>query len=298
VLIGPSENDPVWQTYVATFRNALAKLGWLEGSNLRIELRFGGGDPDRIRSHAAELVSLSPDAIVTSTGATTRAVQQQTQAIPILFVGGGDPAAVGGVRNIARPEGNITGFSAPEPSIAGKWLELLKEAVPRVSRAAIIFIPDLTGEIGTKYFSSIDAAAQRLGLRVIKMPVSDTVDIVRAIDAFAGEPDGGIVVLPPPPTPVVREAIFRLAAEHRLPAIYPSRADAVAGGLMSYARDIGDDYRRAATYADRILRGAKVSELPVQFPTKLELAINLKTAKALGLTVPPSLLARADEVIE
>jgi putative tryptophan/tyrosine transport system substrate-binding protein len=296
-LIGRAENDPFTQASRAAFQEALAKLGWIEGRNLRIDLRFAADDPYRIRAYAMELVGLAPDVIVTGSAVATRAVQQQTQTIPIVFVGGGDPAAIGLVRNIARPEGNTTGFSGPEPSIAGKWLELLKEAVPRVSRVAIIFNPEIA-PTAPNYISLIEASAPALGIEAIKTPFRNAIEIVRAIDVFAAEPNGGLIILPPPGTTAIRETIVPLAAENRLPAIYPSRADAAAGGLLAYTTDTVDANRRTATYVDRLLRGAKVADLPVQFPTKFELIINLKTAKALGLTVPNNLLLTADEVIE
>jgi putative ABC transport system substrate-binding protein len=296
-LIGRAENDPLSQASRAAFQEALAKLGWIEGRNLRIDLRFAADDPYRIRAYATELVRLAPDVIVTGAAVATRAVQQQTRTIPIVFVGGGDPAAIGLVRTIARPEGNITGFSGPEPSIAGKWLELLKEAAPRVSRIAIVFNPEIA-PTAPNYISLIEASAPALGIQTIKAPFHNAIEIVRAIDSFATEPNGGLIILPPPDTTAIRETIVPLAAENRLPAIYPGRSDAAAGGLLAYTTDQVDTSRRTATYVDRLLRGAKVADLPVQFPTKFELIINLKTAKALGLTVPITLLGRADEVIE
>jgi putative tryptophan/tyrosine transport system substrate-binding protein len=296
-LSNGTEDNPGTQASVAALREGVAKLGWIEGRNLRIDLRFGADNADRFHTYAAELVNIAPDVIVTSGGAASRAVQQQTQTIPIVFTAGGDPVAEGLVRNIARPEGNITGFSTLEPSIAGKWLELLKDAAPHVTRVAIIFVPELA-TTGASYISSIESAATALGVRTTKSPVRIAVDIVRAIDAFAAEPKGGLVVLPPPPAPTIRETLLHLATEHRLPAIYPSREDTVAGGLMSYQADIIDRSRRAAIYIDRILRGAKVNELPIQFPTKIDLVINLNAAKAIGLIIPEAFLLRADEVIE
>jgi putative ABC transport system substrate-binding protein len=296
-LIGGAENDRARQADLGALRESLARLGWIEGRNLRIDLRFAADDPDRTRAYAAELVGLAPDVIVTGGGPPTRAVQQQTQTIPIVFASGADAVAIGLVRNIARPEGNITGFSNREPSIAGKWLELLKEAAPRVTRVAIIFNPELV-VTGPFYISSIEAAASALGIQAITTRVRNAVDIVRAIDAFAAEPNGGLIVLPPTLTTAIRETIFQLVAQHRLPAIYPNKLWATDGGLISYGSDLLDQYRRSAVYVDRILRGAKVSELPVQFPTKFELVVNLKTAKAIGLTIPEAFLLRADEVIE
>jgi putative ABC transport system substrate-binding protein len=295
-LIGRTENlEP--QAGRAAFQEALAKLGWIEGRNLRIDLRFAADDPYHIRAYAMELVGLAPDVIVTSAAVVTRAVQQQTQTIPIVFIGGGDPAAIGLVRNIAQPEGNTTGFSGPEPSIAGKYLGLLKEAAPGVSRVAILFNPEIAPTAPT-YISLIEALAPALGIQAIKMPFRNPIDIVRAIDSFAAEPNGGLVILPPPNTAAIRETIVPLAAQHRLPAIYGGPADAAAGGLMAYTTDSVDRHRHAASYVDRLLRGAKVADLPVQFPTKFELVINLKTAKAIGLTIPEAFLLRADKLIE
>jgi putative ABC transport system substrate-binding protein len=299
VLTGGAEGDPYQKPRLAALWEGLTKLGWAEGRNLRIDLRYGAGDLNRIRTYAAELVSLAPEVIVTSTTATTIAVQQQTKTIPIVFTSGGDPVAGGVVRNIARPEGNATGFSAIfENAIAGKWLELLKEAAPRLTRVALIFDAGLFSRISQGYISLLEEAAPTFALQAIKMPVRDGIDIVRAIDAFAAEPNGGLLVLPPAPQGANLETIIRLAAQHRLPTIYSLRDIATAGGLMSYGPDAADRNRRAATYVDRILRGAKVSELPVQFPTKFELVVNLKTAKAIGLTIPEAFLLRADEVIE
>ena len=261
---------------------------------MRIDIRYAADDPERIRAYAAELVGLSPDVIVASSGAATQAVQQRTQTIPIVFNAAGDSVANGLVRNIARPEGNVTGFSVAEPSIAGKRLELLKEAAPRITRVAIIYSPGLAAT-APNYIASIEGAAPALGVQAAKMPVRNAVEIVRAIDAFAAEPNGGVLVLPPTP---VRESILQLTAQHRLPAIFPARADAAAGGFMSYDSDRSEMTRRAASYVDRLLRGAKVADLPVQFPTKFELIVNLRTAKAIGLTIPEAFLLHADELIE
>jgi ABC-type uncharacterized transport system substrate-binding protein len=294
-LVGRTESDS--EARSAVFKETLEKLGWIEGRNLRIDVRYAADDINRVRSFAAELVSLAPDVIVTDAAVATRAVQEHTQAIPIVLVGGGDPVAIGLVQNIARPEGNTTGFSGPEPSIASKWLELLKEAAPRVTRVAIVFNPDLA-PTAPIYITVIEAAAPAFGLQTIATAVRNPIDIVRAIDAFAAEPNGGLLVLPPPNSTAIRETIIPLASQHRLPAIYPGLADAAKGGLLAYAPDPLDTSRRAAAYVDRILRGAKVSELPVQFPTKFQLVVNLKTAKAIGLTIPETFLLRADELIE
>jgi putative ABC transport system substrate-binding protein len=293
-VLGGAENDREGAT--AALREGLAKLGWIEGRNLRIDLRIGTGDLDRYRSDAAELVSLAPEVIVTSSGAPTGAVQQRTQSIPIVFMAGGDPTANGLVRNIARPEGNTTGFSRFETSIGGKWLGLLKEAAPHLARVAVIFNPEV-GPTGPSYIASVEAAAPALSVQAIKTPIHTAVDIVRGIDAFATEPNGGLLMFPALTTGNL-ETIIQLAAQHRLPAIYGSRGHAVAGGLMSYDTDLADLARRAATYVDRLLRGAKVADLPVQFPTKFQLVINVKAAKAIGLTIPEAFLLRADELIE
>jgi putative ABC transport system substrate-binding protein len=297
VLIAGGANDRGTQINLAAFREGLASLGWIEGRNLLMDLRFGADDPDYVRASAAELVGLGPEVMVTNSS-TTRAVQQLTQTIPIVITQGGDPVANGLLQNIARPEGNITGFISNEPSMAGKGLELLKEAALRVRRVAIIFNPDLA-PTAPSYLLSIEKAALALRIQTIKIIVHNAVDLVRAIDSFATEPNGGLLVLPPPPTTAVREAILQIAAQHLLPAIFLGGRDgATSGSLLAYGADLPDQNRRAASYVDRILRGAKVSELPVQFPTHYNLVINLKTAKALGLAVPQSIVLRADEVIE
>jgi putative tryptophan/tyrosine transport system substrate-binding protein len=296
VLIAGGANDRGTQFNLAALREGLASLGWIEGRNLRMDLRFGADDPDYIRTSAAELVGLGPDVMVTN-ASTTRAVQQLTETIPIVITQGGDPVANGLLRNIARPEGNITGFISDEPSVAGKCLELLKEAAPRMTRVAIIFNPELT-PTAASYLSSIETAAPAFGVQAITTTVRNAVDIVRAIDTFAAVPNGGLLVLPPLPTPALRETILQLTAEHRLPSIFTGRDVAASGFLLAYGAGGPEQYRNAASYVDRILRGTKVSELPVQLPIKYNLVINLKTAKALGLTFPQTLLARADEVIE
>jgi len=296
VLAAGTEADQASQAQVGALRDGLAKLGWVEARNLRIDLRFGGGDADRIRAFAAELVTLVPEVIVTSGVEATLALQRQTQTIPIVITGVGDPVANGIVKSLARPEGNTTGVTNLFSSIGGKWLELLKEAALRVERVALIYNAQVIQNVG--FFPSIEEAAQRLAVKAIKLPYRDAVDLVRGIDAFASEPNGGLMVLPPRPADAARGAILRLAAQHRLPTIYQDRAYAQEGGLMAYGSNTEDNFRRSSYFVDRILRGAKVSELPVEFPTKFELVINLKTAKALGLEIPATLLARADEVIE
>jgi putative ABC transport system substrate-binding protein len=296
VLFG-GENDQTSQAGIAALRDGLARLGWAEGRNLRIELRYGGGDTDRFRAYAAELAGLAPEVIVTSSGAAARAMQQQTQTIPIVFTGAGSSLEGGLVQNLARPEGNMTGIANLFSSIGGKWLELLKEAAPRIERVGVIYDPQLLSN-DSGYISSIEEAARALTVKAIRVRYSDAIDLVHALDAFAAEPNSGLIVPPPAPTPANRGTILRMAVQHRLPAIYPTRAQATEGGLMAYGSNTVDRLRRAASFVDRILRGAKVNELPVELPTKFDLIINLKTAKAIGLTVPPLLLARADEVIE
>jgi putative ABC transport system substrate-binding protein len=294
LLAGVQDNRGT-QASLAAFRDALARLGWIEGRNLRFDLRFAVDDPDRTLTSAAELLALAPDVMITNLS-TTRAVQERTQTDPIVVTQGGDPVASGLIRNIARPEGNITGFASNEASLAGKWLELLKEAVPRLTRVAIVFNPDL-GPTIPSYIAVIEAAAPTLGLEAIRTPVRNAIDIVHAIDAFAAGSNGGLLVRPPANS-AFRETIMQLAVQHRLPAIYPNRANAADGGLLAYSADLVELNRAAATYVDRLLRGTKVSDLPVQFPTKYQLVVNLKAAKAIGLAIPESFLLRADEVIE
>jgi putative ABC transport system substrate-binding protein len=271
---------------IRAFREGMQKLGWIEGRNLRIDLRFASGDPDRIRTYAAELVTLVPDVIVTTSRAATTAAQELTKTIPIIFTAGTDPATQGTLQNIARPEGNTTGFTGTVDSIGGKWLELLKEAAPHITRVALVFNPQ-TGNVGL--FPAIEAAAPLLGVEVIKARVRDPLETVRAIDAFAVESNGGLLVVPVLANDSY-QILHRLAAQHRLPSIHFIRSRVADGGLMSYATDTLDIYRRAPAYVDRLLRGTKVGELPVQFPTKFELVVNLKTAKAIGLNIPDSFL--------
>jgi putative ABC transport system substrate-binding protein len=293
------ENDVAQQADLKVFRETLAKLGWIEGRNLQVDIRWGAGDIGRLETQARELVSLAPAVIIADAGAATRAAQRATQTIPIVYFVGGDPVVVGLVRDIARPEGNVTGFYGVQPSLGGKWLELLKEAAPHVTRVAVLYTELLSTQMRSAYMSVIVAAGSALSIQVSDTPVRDPFTIVRAIDAFATEPNGGLIVLPATTTGANRDTILRLTEQHRLPTIYgANRGVMEAGGLMFYGADSADRVRSAASYADRLLRGAKVSDLPVQFPTKFELVINLKTAKALGLTIPDTLLATADEVIQ
>jgi putative ABC transport system substrate-binding protein len=273
----------------------LAKLGWIEGRNVHIDLRYSADDPDRMRAHADELVSLGPDVIAASSFPVARAVLQRTRTIPIVFINVADPVAGGLLRNIARPEGNATGITSYYQSMGGKMLELLKEAEPRTARAALIFPP---GNVNDQFFGVINAAAEVLGMKAVRTPYSNAAELQRVIGAFAAESNGALLMVPPPPSPANGELINRLAVKYRLPTIYSSRYYVVQGGMMSYGAPIVESYQLAATYLDRILQGTKISELPVQFPTRLELAINLKTAKAIGLTIPLTLYARADELVE
>jgi putative ABC transport system substrate-binding protein len=295
MLIAGSADDPTFKLRLAATREALARLGWVEGRNLRTEVHYGTGDTERTRDGATALVGLAPDVILVSSTPAAKAVRQLSATVPIVFVTVNDPVSTGLVGNLTRPENNATGFPLFEPSIAGKWLELLKEAAPRIRRIAQLSDPANTPET---YFTAVEAAARALAIQVFRAEVRNVLDIVRAIDAFAAEPDGALLF--PPDNTILshRETIFQLTTQHRLPAIYWSPLVVREGGLMSYGPNPFDFYRSAAIYVDRILRGAKVSELPVVFPTKFELVINLRSAKTIGLTMPPTLLARADEVIE
>jgi putative ABC transport system substrate-binding protein len=296
VLLPGDENDPVRKTSVSAFIQALADLGWTDGRNVRMDLRWYGDDNNRSRAVAQELVGLQPDIILTGGSLATAALQQETRTIPIVFAGTNDPVAQRTVARLDRPGGNVTGFANNEASLGGKWLELLSEIAPGLKRAAIMFNPDIASSSG--YMPSLETAAQSLKVVPITAPVRSDVEIETAIVALGREPGGGLVVMPDAFTTVHRASIISAAARNNVPAVY-SLSDFVRdGGLLSYGVDLVDVYRRAASYVDRILRGAKPGDLPVQFPTKFEMVVNLKTAKALGLAVPPSILLRADEVIE
>jgi putative tryptophan/tyrosine transport system substrate-binding protein len=290
------ESDPEAQGWIKEFTQRLQELGWADGRNIRIDVRYGAADAMRISTAATELVELHPDVIIAGGLPAAAALRQQTLFIPIVFVHVADPVSGGFVTNLARPEGNITGFTNFEFSIGGKWLQLLKDCAPAVSRIAVVFDP--TNPSWAAYLRTIEAIAPSFGIKLTPAGVRDATEIKQRIAAFAREPNGAAVVFPSPVTIQHREAIIAAAAEHRLPAMYPYRVFTVDGGLMSYGALLLDTYGRAASYADRILRGAKVAELLVQQPTKYELVINLKTAKALGLEVPATLLATADETIE
>ncbi len=291
-----TENDPEAQANLAAFREALQKLGWTEGRNLRVDYRWGGADPDRIRSYATELVGLKPDVILVSSALVLQPLRQVTHTIPIVFTQIAEPFGSGLASRLAHPGGNVTGFTTSEFSIYGKSLELLKEVAPRVTRVAVLLNPEQIPHAGMS--RAILAAAPSFGVQVTEAGARDAAEIERAISAFAREPNGGLIVLPSGPSIVHRDLIIALAAKHRLPAVYAFRHFVTDGGLISYGIDLADQYRQAAAYVDRILRGEKPGDLPIQLPTKFKLVANLKTAKALGIEIPPTLLARADEVIE
>jgi putative tryptophan/tyrosine transport system substrate-binding protein len=297
VLVAYAESDPEAQARIAAFRQGLRELGWTEGRNLRMELGWGTGDPDRAQTLATELISLAPDVIVAHGTPALTALYRATRTIPVVFVSVIDPVGAGYVQSLAQPGGNITGFSTFEPEIGGKWLELLKEIAPGVSRVAGILDPGFKGFAGV--WGAIENMAPRLGLQLKNLPFqAPTDDLESAVARFAQELGGGLIVLPTALNAVQRNRIFSSAARGGLPAMYAFRFYATDGGLMSYGIDTVDLFRRSAFYVDRILKGEKPADLPVQAPTKFEMVINLKTARALGLNVSPMLLARADEVIE
>jgi putative tryptophan/tyrosine transport system substrate-binding protein len=297
VLMASAADDSVSQARIAAFLQGLQQLGWTDGRNVQIDIRWATTNADDLRRHAAELAALAPDVIVAATGtATTAPLLQATRTVPIVFVVVIDPVGAGFVTSLARPGGNATGFTIFEYGLSAKWLELLKEIAPGVSRVAVVRDPGVASGIGQ--FAVIQGAAPAFGVELRPIDVRDTTEIERAITAFARDSNGGLIVTASPVALRHRDLIFALAARHRLPAVYPNREYAAAGGLISYGPDLLDQYRRAAGYVDRILKGEKPSDLPVQAATKYELVISLKTAKALGLDMPPTLLARADEVIE
>jgi putative ABC transport system substrate-binding protein len=296
VLMSLAADDRQGQARVAAFVQGLRELGWTDGRNLRIDTRWGAGDADRSRRYAAELIALAPDVILASGGTVVGTILQATRAVPIVFTQTPDPVGAGFVANLARPGGNATGFMLFEYSMSGKWLELLKEIAPRVTRAAVLRDPAIAQGLGQ--FGAIQAVAPSFGVEVSPVDVRDAGEIERAVAAFAHSSNGGLIVTGSGLAIIHRELIVTLAARHKLPAVYFTRLIVIAGGLISYGPDTIEPHRRAAGYVDRILKGEKPADLPVQAPTRYELVINLKTAKALGLAVPPTLLARADEVIE
>jgi putative ABC transport system substrate-binding protein len=296
MLLGYDENDPVRKAYISAFTQALAGLGWTDGRNVRTDIRWGGGDINRIRTLAQELVSLQPDIIMTSFTLATAALQRETRTIPIVFANVADPVASSIVASLNQPGGNITGFATFEASLGGKWLELLSEIAPGLKRAAIMFNPDTSP--ASAHMPSLETAARSLKVMPIIAPVHGDVEIETAIIALGREPGGGLVAMPDAFLAAHRAPIILAAARNGVPAVYPVSDFAKDGGLLSYGTDEVDTFRRAATYVDRILRGEKPGDLPVQFPVKYEMVLNRKTAKALGLAVPPSILLLATEVIE
>jgi putative ABC transport system substrate-binding protein len=295
-LMAQTASDPEGQARIAAFLQGLQELGWNVGRNAQIDIRWSGGNADDSRKHASELVALAPDVVLSSGTTSVAALQQATRTVPIVFTVVADPVGAGFVNSLARPGGNATGFISLEYGLSAKWLELLKEIAPQVKRVAVIRDPTITAGIGQ--FAAIQTAAPSFGVEVGPINVRDVVEIERAVVDFARLPNSGLIVTGSPLTAVHRELIATLAARHKLPAVYPTRFFIATGGLACYGPDLVDQHRRAAAYVDRILKGEKSSDLPVQAPTKYQLVINLKTAKALGLTVPPGLLSRADEVIE
>ena len=296
VLMNTAADDPEPAHSLATFVQRLQQLGWTDGRNVQIDTRWAAGDADRIRRYTVELVALAPEVIVVTGTAAMAPMLQATRTVPIVFANIADPVGAGFVDSMARPGGNATGFIQFEYSVSGKWLELLKELAPRVTRTAVIRDSALTSGIGQ--FAVIQSVAPSVGVEVSPVSVRDAGEIERAVTAFARPGNGGLILTASALSVVHRDLIIALAARHKLPAVYYRRAFVTSGGLISYGYDVVDQYRGAAGYVDRILRGEKPADLPVQAPTKYELAINLKAAKALGLDVPQSVLARADEVIE
>lgn len=296
VLMGFPSTHTEAQNRLATFRKTLEEIGWVEDRNVRIEVRWAGTDFERGKVSARELVALAPDVIFCSPSTALAELSYLTRTIPIVFVGVSDPVGSGFVSSLSRPGGNITGFSSFEPAMAGKWLEILKEIAPGVTRVAVLLRPET--HISPPMWRAIGATASALSIEATAASVRDSSDIEQAVATVAGRPGGGLVVLPNPVTVSHRDLIIELAARHRLPAIYPFRYFATSNGLAYYGINLIEQSARAAGYVDRILKGAKPADLPIQAPTKFELVINLTTAKQLGLKVPSTVLARADEVIE
>jgi putative ABC transport system substrate-binding protein len=295
-ILVPVENEPVGQARIAALVQNLEQLGWAVSRNLQFDIRWGAGDPDRNRRNAAELVALSPDVIVAQGSVAVAPLLEATRTVPIVFIIVPDPVGASFVDNLARPGGNATGFMSFEYGMSAKWLELLKQIAPGVTRVAVLRDPAIAA--GAGQFGAVQSVAPSFGVEASPISVRDAPEIERAVAAFARSSNGGLVVTQSGLTRIYGDLIVTLAARHKLPAVYYDRVFVAAGGLISYGPDFIDQFRRAAGYVDRILKGEKPADLPVQAPTKFELVINLKTAKALGLTVPPTLLARADEVIE
>jgi putative ABC transport system substrate-binding protein len=296
VLMTLNEGDPEVRAWAAAFQEGLQKLGWAQDRNVRIDYRWGEGDPHRLQSHAAELVRTTPDVLLAAGTPALVPLQRETHSLPIVFVQVSDPVQLGFVASLARPGGNITGFANFEYAIGGKWLELLNDSAPGRSRVTVVVDPANPSQ--TPYLQGIEAAAPSFGVQLARADVRSAADIERTITDFVQQPNGALVVLPSAMTILHRDLIIALTARHRLPTVYPYRFFASSGGFISYGVDLAEGYRQAAGYIDRILKGAKPGDLPVQLSSKFELVVNLKTAKALGLSIPEPLLQRADEVIE
>jgi putative tryptophan/tyrosine transport system substrate-binding protein len=295
VVMAYAESDPNGQIQVVAFRQQLRKLGWIEGRNIRIDFRYASDDPARIRALAAELLGLKPDLMVSNSNVITTILQSEVHGTPLVFVSVSDPIGSGFVKDLAQPGGNVTGFANFQPTMGGKWLEKLREIAPQITHVGLVLHPE-PPNIG--YLKSAEAAAPSLKINLVDLPVHNSAEIERAIMTFASEAHGGLIIAPNVVTFANSDLIVALAGRYRLPAIYPFAFYAKQGGLISYGFDAADQFRQGAVYADKILRGAKPSELPVQHPTKFELVINLKTAKVLGLEVPLQLLQLADEALE
>ncbi len=298
VLMGYGRDDPDAIARITALREGLEQCGWSEGRNIQIDLRYAAGVPALFREHAKELSDLTPDVIIADTTASAAALVREARSIPIVFVSVTDPVGNGYVQNLAHPGGNITGFTNFEFTMSGKWLEVLKDISPGIDRVAVVFNPETAAGHGTFFLDPIKASAPSFAVRVLPAPVQNDADIERVIAEFARDPNGGLIVTLDAFTAVHRDAIIAQAAARALPSVYPLGHYVTAGGLISYGVDASDLHRRAASYVDRIIRGAKPGDLPIQQPTKFNLVVNLKTARMLGLTVPPTLLARADDVIE
>jgi putative ABC transport system substrate-binding protein len=296
MLMGYPEGDPHAQANVKAMQQGLQSLGWIDGKNVTIDYRWAGGDPEKARAFAKELVGMAPDVIVPSTNQVTAILRQETSSIPIVFVFVGDPVGSGFAASLANPGGNSTGFANFENSTGGKWLELFSEVAPNVKRAGFLFNPDAPPNVG--FYRAAEAAAASLGREVVPLPVHNAAEIERSIATLAQSGSVGLIVAPHAVTLGNRDLIVGLAARHKLPAVYSDRYFAESGGLLSFGNNTADMFQRSASYIDRIFKGAKPADLPVQLPTKFELIINLKTAKELGLQVPAMMLTRADEVIE
>jgi putative tryptophan/tyrosine transport system substrate-binding protein len=296
VFVGGAESDPTAQAYVRALHQGLGKLGWIEGRNIRVDYRWASSSADRLRADVAEMVDLAPEVILCGGTQLTQELRHKTRTIPIVFVHVADPIAGGLVRSLARPDGNITGFTAYDSSIGGKWLEMLKDIAPRLTQVLVLVDPQ--NPTWMIHVPTMEKVAPSFAVQLTTFHAQSPEGIERAIDAFAARPNAGMIILPSVMTGDQRDLIITLAAKHRMPAIYALRAFVASGGLLYYSSDWVDLYRRAASYVDRILKGAKPADMPIQQPIKFNLIINLRTAKALGLTVPPTLLALADEVIE